>query len=384
MPRPGITTSRKEHPSNGKRGGRQVESLGLRQGEKFVVAVAATVFLVCVGVFATKETIATTPAELQKKAEEADSNLNRKRDPEALLTRIEEEGIKDPGFVQIVENQTANALKPGDYRAKFEWVTPEPGAGLIRDEPAVVVPTELAVFTGRGGVLLYATNDKGEKIPDTAAATAGSGMGRPGPATAAGAAGKPDEDKKRRDAEQARLLKTLAGKADTPKDEPAKKDETAAAPADLGPWKEESKGKRWVVITGVVDNEQMNKNWLEALKNPAIAYPQYRRVDVQRQSLQSDGEWPDAWTVLNDDEKWKVLDLVPQADEELVPLAARPELLVDFLPQLKAGYWSGVHVARLVPSDAMKVAEPPPHRTGRWGGARWKAAAGCEPVASRA
>ena len=91
-------------------------------------------------------------------------------------------------------------------------------------------------------------------------------------------------------------------------------------------------------------------------------------MDVQRQILQSDGEWPEAWASLNEDEKWKVLDLMPEADEELVPVAARPELLVDPLPQLKAGYWSGVHVARLVPSEAMKVAEEPAFNGGGGGG----------------
>ncbi len=129
----------------------KLKALGLRQGEKFVVGIAVTILVVCLGVLATKPTIATTPAELQKKAEEAESNLQRKQDPESILTRIEEAGIKDPGFVKIVENQAANALKPDEFRVRLDWVTPEPGAGLIRDQPELIAPTELAAFPGRGG-----------------------------------------------------------------------------------------------------------------------------------------------------------------------------------------------------------------------------------------
>ena len=345
----------------------KLKALGLRQGEKFVVGIAVTVLVVCLGVFATKPTIATTPAELQKKAEAAESNLNRRQEPEAILTRIEEAGIKDPGFVKIVENQAANALKPGDYRAKLDWVTPEPGAGLIRDQPEVIAPTELVAFPGRGGALLYKLDDKGERIVDKDVANgagpqsgrmrsgmSSSGGGRPNPA-------KSEAEKKRQDREAQKKQRLLAGNVDTAKKaEGENKAEAAASdPAETGPWKEETVGKRWVVITGVIDNAQMNKNWLEALKNPAIAYPQYQRVDTERQIRQSDGSWSE-WAALNEDAKWKVLLNMPEGDEEFVPLAMRPESLVDPLPFLRAGYWTGVHVARLVPADVLKTPDAAP------------------------
>ena len=343
----------------------KLKDLGIRQGEKVVVGIATLALLLCVAKFFSKETIATTPAELKSKADQAESNLNKKPDPEAVVARIEEAGIKDPGFVKLVENQSANALKPADYRPRQEWVTPEPGAGLIRDEPAVVVPTEVAVFTGRGGLLLYALDDKGEKIPDTSAGGT-TPSGRPGAAPAPSAN---DEEKKRRDAEIAKKQRLLAGTAPAAtKDEAAKKDEPAASVADAGTWKEETRGKRWVVITGVIDNEKMNKNWLDALKNPAIAYPQYLKVQPQRQTMKDDGTWPDTWSALNEDENYKVLDNIPQSDEELVPEAQRPATVVDPLPVLKAGYWSGVHVARLVPPDALKVPETNPGGMGEGGG----------------
>lgn len=334
----------------------KIKDLGIRQGEKLVVGIATVVLVVCVAKFVNQPTIETTPAQLKSKADQAESNLNTKQDPEAIVARVEEAGIKDPGFVKLVENQSANALKPDDFRARQDWVTPEPGAGLIRDEPAVVVPTELAVFTGRGGLLLYALDEKGEKIPDPSAGAMAMPMGRPGAPTAL--AGASPEEKKRRDAEEAKRQRLLAGKADTTKkEEGTKKDAPEDSAADATVYKEETRGKRWVVITGVVDNERMNKNWLDALKNPAIAYPQYRKVEVQRQIMSPEGAWPDTWTALNEEENYKVLDNIPESDEELVPEPQRPANLVDPLPVLKAGYWSGVHVARLVPADALKVAD---------------------------
>ena len=338
----------------------KLKALGLRQGEKFVVGIAATIFVVCLGLFATRQTIETNPAELQKKAEAADSNLTRKQDPESIITRIEEQGIKDPGFVKIVEAQTANALKPDDFRARLDWVTPEPGAGLIRDEPTLIAPTELAAFPGRGGLQLYKLDDKGDRIVDTKALAAGNAPGGRRSPAMGGAPGpnRGEEEKKRQEAEAQKKKRLLAGNVeDAPKKDDAAKKEESANPADTGPWEEETKGKRWVVITAVVDNEQMNKNWLAALKNPAIAFPQYLQVDAERQSLNDDGTWS-TWTLVDENEKYKVIDNMTDGEEELVPPTKAPISLVDPLPYLHAGYWTGVYVASLVPADALKAPEP--------------------------
>ncbi len=337
----------------------KLKALGLRQGEKLVVGIAATILVVCLGLAASKATIATSPDELQKKAEQADSNLGRKQDQETILTRIEAAGIKDPGFVKTVENQAANALKPGDYKVKLDWVIPEPGAGLIRDTPELIAPTELAVFPGRGGLLLWPVDDKGKRIPDTSGlANNRRNEARGGRRALGGRREKPEDAAKRQEAEKQKRQRLMAGNVDAAKEkdqekdkaEPAKAEAAAADPADVGPWKEETTGKRWVVITGVVNNEQMNKNWLAALKNPAIAFPQYVRVDAERQVRQSDGTWSEP-TDVDEDAKFKVLENLPELDEEFVPIAMRPEALVDPLPFVRAGYWTGVHVARLVPAE---------------------------------
>ncbi len=321
----------------------KLKAFGLRQGEKFVVGIAATVLVVSLGVLVTSQTIALTPDQLQKKAESAESHLRQKQDTAEIVSKVEAAGVVDPGFVKMVDNQAANALKPADYRARLDWVTPEPGAGLIRDQPDMIAPTELMAFPGRGGALLYMVDDKGNKIPDTTKGTNGS----------APAVAKKEEPKN-----VPKANRTLAGSVADAKADSAKDAAAPDAPTEPeGPFKEHTTGKRWVVVTGIVDNDLLNKNWLAALKNPAIAFPQYVRIDAERQARQADGTWSE-WIALNEDDKWKVLDLMPEVDEELVPLAARPEALVDPLPFLRAGYWTGVHVARLVPSELRNAASP--------------------------
>ena len=163
-------------------------------------------------------------------------------------------------------------------------------------------------------------------------------------------------DAQKRAAEQAKRDRAFAGKVEPAKDkEKAKADE--AAPAAEGTPKEEVKGKRWVTLTGVVDNAQMNKNWLQALKNPAVAFPIYKRVDVERQQRQSDGSWTD-WAMIDRNKSYDVLENLPEKDEEFVPEAKRPPSLVDELPFLRAGYWTGVHVARLVPAEIRNAPAP--------------------------
>ncbi len=144
----------------------KLKNFGIRHGEKVVVGLTATLFVAFTAMAISKPVIDIKPEELKTAADNADKNLSRKQETKDILAKLEKDGLKDPNFEKIVTNQLANALKPGDYRAKLEWVTPEPGAGLIRDQPEVIAPTELAAFPGRGGILMYALDEKGERIID--------------------------------------------------------------------------------------------------------------------------------------------------------------------------------------------------------------------------
>jgi hypothetical protein len=335
----------------------KLKALGLRHGEKAVVGLTAALFVAFVAMAVMRETLDMQPAELASKANNASANLVKQQAVPDILAKLEKDGLTDPKFVSIVDNQLKNALNPDVYKPKLEWVTPEPGAGLIRDTPELIAPTDLAAFPGRGGILMYALDDSTprQRIIDT-----GEDPKKKGRAKKAEKGEKP-EDKKRREEEEEKRKKQFAGKVeDAAKDKDKKDDGTPDAVN--GPYKEETRGMRWVVVTAVIDQEQLKKNYLMALKNPAVAYPNYKRVSIQRRQRLSEGGWSE-WDKVDRDKCYDVLDNLPQLSTEFVPVARRPEALVDYLPFLKAGYWTGVHVAKLVPPEILegpkKKATPP-------------------------
>ena len=99
-------------------------------------------------------------------------------------------------------------------------------------------------------------------------------------------------------------------------------------------------------------------NYREAIKNPAVANPHYARLDLERQVRQKDGSWS-AWEKVDSDENLKILDNLPEEDEELTPDNVRPDNLNDPLPFLKSGLWEKVHIASLVPKEKKEAAKAP-------------------------
>jgi hypothetical protein len=333
----------------------KLKALGIRHGEKAVVGLTAALFVVFTAMAIMRETLPMNAEELSADANSANSNLSKPQAESDILSKLEKDGLVEPKLVAVVDNQLKNALKPDSFRSKLEWVTPEPGAGLIRDQPELIAPTELAAFPGRGGILMYTLDDKGERIIDLGAdpKKGGKKAGKKGAAKEE----KPEE-KKRREAEEERRKAAFAGKTDVGGKEKGK-EEAEPDPAAAGPWKEETKGRRWVVITGVIDNEKLKRNYLLALKNPAIAYPNYKRLDVERRSHLPDEGWTE-WAVADQNKNYEVLDNLPQLSTEVVPEPKRPSSLVDPLPFLKAGYWTGVHVAKLVPPEILETPKSKP------------------------
>ena len=80
---------------------------------------------------------------------------------------LEDGGIKPTNFAKEVEDAAKTVLVADNYKPEREWVTPEPGAGLIRDTPVLIAPTDLYAYPGRGGALVYALDEQGNRIPDT-------------------------------------------------------------------------------------------------------------------------------------------------------------------------------------------------------------------------
>ena len=95
----------------------KLKALGLRHGEKAVVGLAGVLCLLFLFFAATKETIQITPDQVDKDAEAADSrNLEQpagaRRHPRAL----EEQGIKNPGFEKLVDEQEKDVAQPADFK----------------------------------------------------------------------------------------------------------------------------------------------------------------------------------------------------------------------------------------------------------------------------
>ena len=375
--------------------------LGLRHGEKAGMAIASMIFFVCVGAAATKPTIDTTPDQVKKAAEQSETNLNRKEDRETIVKRLEEQDkITKTNFTETVEEQIKVSLVPDNYKPAREWVTPEPGAGLIRDTPKLVAVDEVYAYPGRGGLLVYALDENGERIPlkegeetekqktqrlgNTRRPKASGGMGG-GMGGAMGGQRKKksrpqaeilreQEEERKLEAKKKELLLAGGGVEDTKE---TKSESEAAEPK--GSYKEVTKGYRWVAITGTLDHAQMLANYRTALKNPAVAHPHYARLDLQRKTLQSDGTWSD-WQKVNAKKNLAILDNVPELDDELAPESVLPENLVDRLPFLKSGLWEKVHIASLVPKEKVKAPEeknPPAGMGGCGGWEPWVAWAGC-------
>jgi hypothetical protein len=352
-----------------------LKDAGLRHGEKAGVAVASALFFLCIGLAAKKETIDTSPEKIKSATKQSESNLGRHEEPEKIIQNLEAKGIKDSKFAKDVDEQVKTALVPTEYKAAREWVSTEPGAGLIRDTPVLIAPSDLYAYPGRGGFLVFALDDSGERIPDDgtdAPKDAGARRRRKrarggGGAMGGGMMGGQPKRKKARsgadilaerkaeDERKAKRLKnSLAGGDDNAVADTKTKDAAAEAQEHF---KELTKGHRWVAITGVLDHGQLVANYRAALKNPAVAHPNYAHVDLQRQTQLPDGTWS-GWQAVSSKENLDILDNLPEVEEEeLTPESVRPENLVDPLPFLKSGLWEKVHVASLVPKEKKEIAK---------------------------
>ncbi len=349
----------------------KLKGLALRHGEKVGVGLTAGLcaFLLFTG--ATEEKIDLTPEQVKKAAEAANQNITRNQNEDDILKRLSEEWLKKPEFTALVDKQATTKLVASDFKARQPWVSPEPGAGLLRDDPVLIAVSELYAYPGRGGVLMYELDKTGERIKDDGKGAdedtkvrrgkkkkkrrggqmGGSSSMMPGMASADKPKSKEEEAKEKKELEEkAKRLRAQfsGGDKDKPKTEEAPQEEEG------GPYKETTVGQRWVVITGTLDHQKLCDNYLLALKRPEVAHPHYKRLDVERQIKQADGTWSD-WEQPNWELHDKILDNLPEEEEEMTPDDVRIAELVDPLPFLRAGYWERAHIASLVPQEKKEL-----------------------------
>lgn len=366
-------------------------------GEKVAVGFGATLFVVGAASAILKPTIAVTPEQIKTSADSAKKNIDQPQAEADIVEALANDGIKDLSFADTVAKAETEKIDINELKLKHKWVTMEPGAGLIRDQPVLVAINDVVAVAGRGGSKLFAVDDKGNRIPDdgtddekdpkekTKSGRKGGGMGM----GMGGDQAKPSAREKQEEAaklkrDQDALSKALVGKVD-PAQEAAKKkareeakkkaaEESGTAVAETtgdqqqGPFKEKLKSLRWATITGLVDHGVLRNNYAKALRlDPKSANPNYKSVELQRQTLQSDGSWTD-WQAIDEAKNNLVLDNVTEVEEELVPQENVLETITHSLPFLLNGAFGGVHVASLVPKEKREIPKPDPKTQGAMGG----------------
>ncbi|HKI17320.1 MAG TPA: sigma factor-like helix-turn-helix DNA-binding protein, partial [Isosphaeraceae bacterium] len=122
-------------------------------------------------------------------------------------------------------------------------------------------------------------------------------------------------------------------------------------PADArNPAKEINLEMRWAVVTGIVDHRATQASFSDGgrFAPPPMAQI-YRRVELERQIQVGAGAWSD-WRPVDPEPNFQILDNMPEEDAERTPPEVRLDALVDPLPHLTDGFWSGVDVERFVPN----------------------------------
>jgi RNA polymerase sigma factor (sigma-70 family) len=115
----------------------------------------------------------------------------------------------------------------------------------------------------------------------------------------------------------------------------------------------------WAVITGVIDNQRVQKSLIRDDGKPAMSDEErYCRVELKRQARREDGSWLD-WEMVDMIANLKILDHLANRQAERVPEPFRIDALVDPLPHLKHGRWTGVDVERFVPAGTNAPADRP-------------------------
>jgi hypothetical protein len=188
-----------------------------------------------------------------------------------------------------ISSATTPGQTPPKAPAPPEKITPAAQAPEVDPSP-LVAPRDLTATAGSGGVLMYALNDRGERI--------------------------------------------MEGPARDPNRPPP--------PEKMGPWKEVVRDVRWVAVVGVLDHWLIRERGARARGvDPSTFQQEYKRVDVERQVRQADGQWSE-WAPIDFNKTYEIIDNLPELDIERTPEEVRPVALADPLPYLKKGTWSGV------------------------------------------
>ena len=353
----------------------KLQKVALRYLDKVAVALTALLCLVFVFLALSKETIETTPEQLTDVANQAQQNINRPQDEKAILERIEQDGMVLQGFGPKVAAREKTKVDVRQFSLTRSFVKAEPGAGLIRDsiKEQLLAPYALVATAGRGGIPFAARDEQGNLLPPDPeqqekirsgmyGMMGGMGEGMGGMSGMMGGMGGTTKKNVRQEQltkrqEQIASSKTkaaIAGGLQLPPEE----EETAAT--ELVDYKIEVRGKRWVAIVGLINNQQFRERYAKALKiseDSPEAHPDYKRIEMERQAYNPvTGDWSD-WALVDPEQLEQLTaDVAFEEDPsyELTPDPVRLPPIVSFLPFLSSGYYAGVHHAQLIPPEKIR------------------------------
>jgi hypothetical protein len=353
----------------------KAKSFGFRHGEKVAVALTSVLCVVLVILAGSRKAIDVTPTQIKKAAESARNNLQQPQSKEDILARLDSDGLVPVPFTEKVAAAAAAAKGANEVKYAFTvpFMSPEPGAGLIRETPVLLAPTELYVSANRGSITLFVRDESGAIVYEEAKkdkpkppprrrrnSMMGSGMmgsGMMGSGSSGmmdGMGGIPKEptaaEKKKAEEEARRKAQLFVG---TARDKEEEEIETKAAAGETP--KEAPRGVRIAAIAGALDHKAIKDNYVRALKD-ANAAPHYLRLDLERQERVGDG-WGE-WTAVDQTVNEEVESSLTETEEELATEDTRLEGLVETLPFFKVGYYSGVHMAEFVPKEKREAPKP--------------------------
>jgi hypothetical protein len=349
----------------------KLKDLGLRHGEKVAVALVSVVCLLLLFMAWTHPVIDMTPEQVEKSAQQANQNIQRRQDEDQILAKIQDQGVVLQNFEQTVDARKPGSMDPSQFRLPNLMAAREPGAGLLREEPGLIAVADLSGHAGRGAINVFALDEvTGEIIMEKPKTDKPKKKRRKGSSGSSGMMGggakekserEKQEDKAKAERQQNRNLAAISGGlADRGFDEEDNPEDTESTSGLVE--KEILQGYRWVALTGVLDNNRFRENFAKALKvDLAGAYPNYLRKELERQELLPNGEWSD-WEPVDSQKNFDmVYKILTEEDPEttpkglpLTPDNVRLDALVDTLPFLQVGYWVGVQPAELVSEEAIK------------------------------